>query len=68
MEILIYYLCYKKKVYGLRKSQGETICEIQNGGQEMAVMCWKKFNDNNLGEFVLPFKPFLCVPNFNTIE
>ena len=38
------------------KSHNEKRCEIQVGGQEMAVMVskWQKFNNNNSGEFVLP--------------
>jgi len=29
----------------------EKRCEIQSGGQEMAVMVGKNFNNNNSGEF-----------------
>ena len=42
-----------KKECGPQKGQGEKRCEIQGGGQEMAVMVglWKIFYYDNSGEF-----------------
>ena len=39
-----------KKVCGPQKGYGEKRCEIQGGGQEMAVMVGN-FNNDNSGEF-----------------
>ena len=36
---------------GPQKGYGEKRCEIQGGGQEMAVMVSKNFNNDNSGEF-----------------
>ena len=59
--IIIYYHLHHCKIYlhqcGPQKGQGEIRCEIQGGGQEMAVMVGyndKNFNYSNSGEFVLP--------------
>ena len=39
-----------KKRYGPQKGHGGKRCEIQGGGQEMAVI-GKNFNNDNSGEF-----------------
>jgi len=58
-------------VCSLQEYYCEKRCEIQSGGQEMAVMAGYKgkiFNNDTSGEFVLPSSHFNMIQHTNSSE